>query len=174
MKSLLKKVVVVTMLSTSVLSFQATKSHAILGIVTGNIVLDCIGIITIGVGADIANSGINGPAELHRGRMTALLGLLILDDKTQMPAHYGPLTDAIASKLGLDPSKIDSYNEALTNINGIHQTIIGEVQALLQNPETSTLKNDKDIQNFARAEWKRIGSQKLNPEVQEVLQQIQG
>jgi hypothetical protein len=177
MKSFLKKAVVITMLSSSVLSLQASRSQAIIGLVTGNIVVDCIGIITIAVGASIANGGANGTEELQRGRFTALMGLLILDEKTSLPQSYNKLTPEVAAaKLGLDPvadkAKIDAYNDAVPAINLIYQQIQSDAQDRVNR---NLLLSDEAVKAFARGEWKELAPATIkSADALAILDKIQG
>jgi hypothetical protein len=166
MKSFLKKVAAVAIVSATLLNFHPAKSNAIIGIATGSIIFDCLGIVVIAVGEEEAQNG-----NRHDGRAAAFMGLFILDSKTQMPSEYGKMTDEMASHFGLnaqtDHTAITEYNESLPKIQGIHSDII---VAASKNP---TLKTDQDIQNFARAEWQQRAPHELSSGAWMVLQKIQ-
>ena len=176
MKSFFKKTAVVVALTAAMMSLQAPQSQAIIGVATGNLILDCIGFAGI-FGTAVAAQGnkppgLPGMATRHEV-WAVLISLFILDDKTQMPAHLGVITPAIAEKLGYDPQadkeKIDAYNEALPAINAIHQQII---QAASND---SSLHTDADIQAFARAKWAEMTPKaNLDADAVSVLQKIQG
>jgi hypothetical protein len=166
--STFKKIMILTMIGTATINMMPRKSHAIVGAATGAVPLLIIGGGMVGSAAVITFLGDPDLPAIVYSFLGAIAGLIILDDHNQVSPHYSALNAQSAVAINIDPAnELNAYNNSLSAINAINQTIVSETMAYNQPSTTTT-----ELSTFVAQKWATYG-QLLSPEAQSALKKVQ-
>jgi hypothetical protein len=178
-----KKLLVVGLIASALLSAQPRQSQAVIGIFTGG-AAPVIGAVLLGVGVVSGVPTISALLDCYDnhgfsdcgGNATAVgvsvalgaWGLIFLDANAQPTIQYQALNADQGAKLGLTAPELLAYNDERLEIQAVSDRICAETS------EQSKLDADSDhLSVFAHARWSDYSTM-LSPDAFSALQTIVG
>jgi len=156
------KKLIIALLTITILALPSNKTHAIVGVATGNAPMPLAGLASPALGY----AGVFVGAELglcHEFACLNIFGLgiiggLVLLDEEQASVSFEAIDESSAKEMGITKREIRIYNSELDEINAVFQEVSNELD------ESSTIENSRQL-------WQDY-SEYLSPETYKVMTKL--
>jgi hypothetical protein len=142
-------------------------ANAIMGLVSGNLVLAVVGggmiatATTFGIYEDAQGNGGDGPFEI----LMLIGGIVALDAKGQITPTYKEINSDLGASLGMTQTEQSEYNASLLVINTMSQNIMADASKVTDN-------SHGEVNTLIRSSWE-ADSAALSPEAYSGLVKVQ-